>query len=297
MTIAQLQQQFLGAGKNRIAPEDFFILLAYATNMPKVFLLTHPEYVLEDGTEAKIHHYCTRRLTHEPVAYIIGHKAFYGRDFSVTRDTLIPRPETERLIELVLDAIPHFHLPTNKPISQNIAIIDVGTGSGNIIVTLAKEISQTYQISSIKYYATDISSAALNIAHKNAERYAVDTLITFSAGSFLDPILSSLSDTDCCIIVANLPYLSDAIYQKTRDDVKKFEPHSALVSDQAGLGHYYALLRHIHSLQKPTLCFLEISPEQVYLLQNFIRTLLPQAQIQIYKDLAQQERVVKIRIL
>ncbi len=108
MTIQGLQNIFLRSGSCRIAPEDFFVLLAYATDKDKTFLLAHPEYELDEMIITTVETYFTRRLKHEPVAHITGHKEFYGRDFIVTKDTLIPRPETEHIIERVLDEISNF---------------------------------------------------------------------------------------------------------------------------------------------------------------------------------------------
>ncbi|MDP3957779.1 MAG: peptide chain release factor N(5)-glutamine methyltransferase [bacterium] len=299
MTIAQLQQEFLASNKERIASEDFFILLAHATKKEKVFLLAHPKYGLAAADEVLARDYFRRRLRHEPIAYIVGHKEFYGYDFLVTKDTLIPRPETELVVEQALDRI--------RNGEKNTHILDIGTGSGNIIIAIAKEIEKKYQVSlrrqasggqaGIRYQATDISERALHIAKQNAKWYNVDNIIEFHEGNLFAPLNKEIFSANKIIITANLPYLSHALYGETAPGVRDFEPRGALISDQGGLSHYYRLLESVRSFytQKQSLTlFLEISPEQTLLFQSFIQSLFPNAQIQIHKDLAQKDRVVEV---
>ena len=116
MTLGELQSHFLPS----LAPEDFFVILSHLTGQDKVFLLAHSEYSLSAETEAQARLYLNRRLKHEPVAYLIGHKEFYGRDFQVTHATLIPRPETEHMVERVLTMMKH---------GEGIDIIDIDANS------------------------------------------------------------------------------------------------------------------------------------------------------------------------
>lgn len=335
MTIGELQKEFLPSS---LAPEDFFVLLSAVTGKDKAFLLAHPEHDLDAETEARTREYFARRLKREPVAYIVGHKEFYGRDFLVTPDTLIPRPETELIIELILDKIKGINrgaspapIPSRqaagyspfdtplrsetktsfcftrfrrviksniipRPLNYVTFFADIGTGSGNIVITLAKEIQEKYQVLSIRYHATDISPKALEVARKNAERHGVGDTIAFHEGSLLEPIFDELATADEVIVAANLPYLSEEIYQAAEDDVKRFEPRSALVSDRAGLDHYYRLLDQIKNLKKPTTLFLEISPEQTPLLRQHLAERFPQAEIFIHQDLSARDRVVEIHL-
>jgi release factor glutamine methyltransferase len=296
-TLEKLQKEYLSpSSETRLAPEDFFVLLAETTGKDKAFLLAHPEYVLDAETEAKTREYFKRRLKREPVTYIVGHKEFYGRDFLVTPDTLVPRPETELLVELTLNKISNFQFP----ISNNIAIIDVGTGSGNIIITLAKEIGNPiYEIQNTRYeiHATDISAGALTTAQENAARHGVSDAISFHEGSLLEPIDKDVFEAaDEIIIAANLPYLSHEIYQSSHDDVKLFEPETALVSEAAGLDHYYRLLEETRSIPKPMTLFLEISPEQTPAITKYLAERFPQAETSIHQDLSARDRVVEIRL-
>lgn len=308
MTIAQLQQEFLSSGGQRIAPEDFFILLAAATDKEKTFLLAHPEYALDAATGVKIRGFFARRRASEPVAYIVGRKEFYGRDFLLTPDTLIPRPETEMLVELALvearsgiPASPSGRENRESKKEKKILIADIGTGSGNIIISIASELIRSYSQFSIHnslftLHATDISEAALAVAKQNAKRHGVSDNIRFSAGNLLEPLSKEVFSADKIIITANLPYLSESIYQASGDDVKKFEPRSALLSDQAGLDHYYRLLDQAKSLLKPVTLFLEISPEQTPLLETHLASHFPQAETSVHQDISDRDRVVTIRL-
>ncbi len=289
MTVSELRKLFCPA----LAPEDSLILLAHATGKEQVFLLAHPEHIIGASDEALARSFFRRRLRHEPVAYITGHKEFYGQDFIVTKDTLIPRPETEHLVERVLDRTEH-HESMIRGGEKNIHILDIGTGSGNIIISIAAELNQRYPASDIRYHATDISPQALEVAKENARRHDVSDLITFREGDLLEPFAKECASADAIIIAANLPYLSEAIYATAENDVKKFEPHDALVSGQAGLGHYYRLLDQAKRLAKPAMLLLEISPEQAPLLRTCLVSCLPQAKISIYQDLSGRDRVAEI---
>lgn len=301
MTIAELQQEFLTSNEKHIAPEDFFILLSHATQKEKIFLLAHSEYSLDAKDETLVRDFFRRRLKHESVASIVGHKEFYGYTFRVTRDTLIPRPETELLVELALDRILNFESGISAQEKNTVTLVDVGTGSGNIVISLVKSLLPKIKNlkSKINFFATDISAAALSVAKQNAKQYCVDNLIKFHKGNLLGQLEKKIFSADEIIITANLPYLSEEIYRTSDDGVKKFEPRSALVSDQEGLGHYYRLLKSVKSLhekKQSISLFLEISPEQGFLLQNFATSLFPKEEMRIHKDLAGKNRAVGIHI-
>lgn len=303
MTLGELQKTYLSSSSEvRIAPEDFFILLAHTTKKEKIFLLAHPEYVLSGQEESTVKDFFKRRLKHEPIAYITGYKEFYGYDFRVTRDTLIPRGETELLVELVLNRISNLESGISVQKENTIEIVDIGTGSGNIIISLAKTLLSRFknQDSRFAFYASDISLGALAIAKGNATRNHVLQNITFLHGDLLQPYLEEkLPSLDQIIITANLPYLSASIYADTTEDVHDFEPETALVSDQDGLDHYYRLLREVKDIRsqlKEVTLFLEISPEQTIPLTGTISSLFPKASIVVHKDLADKDRLVEIHL-
>ncbi|MEK9151351.1 MAG: peptide chain release factor N(5)-glutamine methyltransferase [Patescibacteria group bacterium] len=302
MTIGELQKIFLApSSEARIAPEDFFVLLAHATGEHKVFLLAHPEYEPDGDSEMRAREFFLRRLNREPVAYITGRKEFYGRDFVVTSDTLIPRPETEHMVELVLNETESRVKDQGSGSGRKILIADIGTGSGNIIISIASELMRSHARCSIRnatftftLHASDISADALAVAKQNAARHAVDGIIGFHEGDLLAPVQDAIAAADELIIAANLPYLSEEIYQAAEDTVKSFEPRSALLSGKTGLDHYDRLLDQTASLSKPVILFLEISPEQAPLLQASLATRFPHATVSVFQDLSGQDRIVRI---
>lgn len=290
VTVQELQKKYLPA----VAPEDFFLLLAHAIGKERVFLLAHPEYPLTPEVVTTAKKYLKRRLAHEPVAYILGHKEFYGRDFSVTSDTLIPRPETELLIEQVLDRVRNIESGIMKEI-ENLDIVDIGTGSGNIIITLAKEFSLFMRHAScVNFYAIDISSQALAIARKNAQAHNIEKQIDFVESDLLKNFPHSKRKNTHAIIIANLPYLSETIYEASDADVREYEPKSALVSGADGLDHYRRLLIGLQEFPKhyrSVTIFLEISPEQADLVKQLVRDAFHHAAVHVIQDLSGRSRL------
>ncbi len=161
-----------------------------------------------------------RRKRGEPVAYILGRTEFYGRDFLVDRRVLIPRPETEELVDRCLDAL------DERQGSEPARVADIGTGSGAIAVTLAAERPD------LTLLATDNSRAALAVALENARQHAVAERIDFREGSLLEP-LAGLPPFD--LIVANLPYVGTNEIELLDRDVREYEPHEALFAGDEGL--------------------------------------------------------------
>lgn len=291
-TIRVLQKEYLPT----LASEDFFLLLARALARERIFPLAHPDYALTVDEEARAREYFDRRRHQEPVAYLTGHREFYGRDFSVTPDTLIPRPETELLIERVLQCMTA--IETNHP-ETSFSIIDIGTGSGNIIITLAKETALLHPQSHTTYHASDISRQALTVAQKNANTHAVTDIITFLESDLLNNFSSLSIKESHCIIAANLPYLATAIYAESPADVRDYEPRSALISGVDGLDHYRRLLPTLtlftrHALS--TTIFFEISPEQAPRLSHLIVQSFPQAEISVIRDLSGKKRLIQARV-
>ncbi|MDD5396552.1 MAG: peptide chain release factor N(5)-glutamine methyltransferase [Candidatus Moranbacteria bacterium] len=280
---------------NQIDCLDLEILIANSLGKTREFVLIHPEHKPTKSQISKLESQISRRAQGEPVAYIVGHKEFYGLDFEVNKHTLVPRPETELMVEQVLSSVINHH--------DKINVIDVGTGSGNIIISIANLDSRLRGNDKIEFYAIDISEDALKIAKQNAKQNGVGGKIKFLHGSLLEPILkkcSMLHDPCSMIITANLPYLSKEVYDSTPVDVKKFEPKTALYSPEAGLQHYRKLLEQVKNQvighQSSVILFLEFSPEQKTSLSKLIKSILPQAEISFTKDLAGKWRICKVTI-
>jgi release factor glutamine methyltransferase len=273
-----------------LASLDVELLLANELKKSREFVLAHPEIELTKKQETNYKQLIARRLKHEPLAYILGHKEFYGLNFLVTRDTLIPRPETEMLVEKTLQVI-------TKIKTVHINIIDVGTGSGNIIISIAKNLKKR----KINYFGVDISKKALQVAKHNAKKNNL-AKIKFLKSNLLNYYLEqtkTLKQASNLIILANLPYLSKEIYSATLPTVKNFEPKSALYSPASGLAHYEKLLKQIKLLStkyKIPTTILEISPEQKPALKLLVLKYLPSARIDFQRDLAGKWRICEINL-
>jgi len=277
-----------------LPPLERQIILAHILKKSREYVLAHPEIRLTGAQKTRFDKLIKRRLHHEPMAYILGRKGFYGLDFKVNKNTLIPRPETELLVEEALKKIrdTKYQIPYT--------IIDIGTGSGNIIISIAKN-SIKYQVSNIKYFGIDISSKALSVAKHNAKKHCIDKKIRFIKSNLLDFLIRDtrykIQDT---ILVANLPYLSEEIYGSAMPDVKDFEPKSALLSRNDGLNHYDRLLQQIKTLKEKcsmlhVSCHMEISPEQKSKITNLIKKYFPRANIEFRKDLSGRWRLASFQ--
>jgi release factor glutamine methyltransferase len=295
-------QTILASYRPEIDNLDLELILAHELKKSREFVLAHPEYKISENLIRQLAEKIARRRRGEPLAHILGHKEFYGLDFKVTKDTLIPRPETELLVETATCNMKHATCNKNEAIK----IIDIGTGSGNIIISIAKAIESKNLLHASCYmlYGIDISEKALIVAKHNAKKNNVAGKIKFLQGNLLEPILKDtrykIQDTRY-LLLANLPYLSKEIYSATLPTVKNFEPKSALYSPKAGLDHYEKLLKQIQALRKNCYmlnasCFMEISPEQKKALTALIKKKLPSAKIEFKKDLAGKWRVCVISL-
>jgi release factor glutamine methyltransferase len=286
-----------------IDPHEIDLFIMRATGKSREFLLAHPEYELSAKERRTVTRCVRRRLAHEPVAYILGQREFFGLDFDVTKDTLIPRPETEMLVEEIL-RYAESEIEDPKSGNRKTAVIDVGTGSGNIIVSIAKQLShRRSKTADHVFFGLDISSRALKVARSNARKNNVGGSVRFKRSDLLEDLsIDSLGHSiDSLVIAANLPYLSKEIYESSMPDVKDFEPKSALYSPEQGLRHYRKLLEQARDIRKrhPYLriaLFLEISPEQKKLLPKLIESRLPKSEKTFLKDLAGKWRVVRIEV-
>jgi release factor glutamine methyltransferase len=290
-TIYDLTKKYYSA----IAPFDLELIFSFVMDKSREFILTHPETTLNEKQHALIRKFVQRRINHEPIAYILGNKEFHGLNFKVNKSVLIPRPETELLLEIALTEMDN--LPSNS--SSQITFVDVGTGSGNIIIALAHELKKRGR-KRAKFFGLDVSKSALLIASQNAHKYKLAKDIKFLSGSLLEPLLKKGNGLlmDKWIVLANLPYLSCKIYSSAPKDVRSYEPKSALLSKNAGLGHYQRLLKQLTSPQfkhpLPSSILLEISPEQKNKLTSIIKREFPRAKILFLKDLARRWRLCKI---
>ena len=212
------------------ARRDAELLLMRAANIDRAFLLTHPDASLTPEQLATYNQWIERRAQHEPIQYITGEQEFYGLPLRVTPDVLIPRPETEHLVEAALE-----RLPRNTPVT----IADVGTGSGAIAIALAHSLPQA------SITALDTSPAALAVARHNAERHHLAGRIRFLESDLLAAVASETFDA----IVSNPPYVSEL--EVLVPEVLNYEPYAALFAGCSGLDIYQRLIPQARHCLKP----------------------------------------------
>lgn len=268
------------------------LLLAHVLKRDRVWLLAHGDEDVSAPAMRKFRALAARRARREPIAYIIGTKDFYGRPFAVNRHVLIPRPETELLVDLATRVI--------KP-DERAVVWDAGTGSGAVGVSLALERPR------VSVIATDISTKAIKVAGANANRQGVADRMHFLKADLLDQNVLRLikrqaktrppaPPTAGLVIVANLPYLPDADRKRLHADVVKYEPKDALFAGKDGLAINRRLLEQIAaSGQKPRAIFIEFDPPQAVKLKTLAQRLFPRATVRIHRDLARRNRVLEIR--
>ena len=205
------------------------VLLCHVLSIDRTRLLTQSDRKIEEPDYQSYLRLIERRAAGEPLQYITGHQEFYGLDFIVTRDVLIPRPETEFLVEQVIKLASQSHM--TAPL-----IVDVGTGSGCIAVAIATSLPDA------KVIATDVSAAALAVAQKNAERNGVGGRIEFLYGDLLGPLRQRGLEAAVDILASNPPYVEEGRPELVQREVRDFEPHVALFGGADGLDFYRRLL-------------------------------------------------------
>jgi release factor glutamine methyltransferase len=266
------------------------LIVGWAIKRDRGFVLAHPEQKLSFLQRWKISRAISRLHKGCPLAYILGQKEFFGLNFFVNKNVLIPRPETELIVEEVIRVI----ASPEGARQANTVIIDVGTGSGCIPIAIMK----TLKHENIKTIAIDISRPALRAARKNAKRHNVD--IEFCRGNLLEPIFAKLPITNYqLLITANLPYLTRE-WTESEPSIAR-EPRLALIADDKnGLSLYEKLFKQInaiHATGQPILILCEIDPRQTTGAINLATKYFPNAQIEIKKDLAGRDRVLKIELV
>lgn len=206
------------------------VLLCHALDIDRTHLLTRSEEQITESDYESYLQLVGRRAAGEPSQYITGHQEFYGLDFLVTPAVLIPRPETEFLVERVIK------LAADSSKEQNSLIVDIGTGSGCIAISLAVHLPQA------RFIATDISAAALEVARANAGRHRVADRIKFLEGDELEPLAQLGLEGAVDVLVSNPPYVEEATSQFVQREVREWEPHAALFGGADGLDFYRRLL-------------------------------------------------------
>lgn len=281
MTIAQIISQYSKQLKSSSPVLDVELLLAQTLNKSKEYLYTYPEKKL---TTKQLNNFTTlfkRRLKGEPIAYILGHQEFYGLDFIVNKNVLIPRPASEILVEESLQ-----FAKTNKILS----LVEIGVGSGAVIISLAKNLPAA------EFIGTDISAKAIAVAKQNAKKNKVK--INLFTGDLLKP-LTEIKNFQFVIsnfiIVANLPYLDTKMTHLTHTkDTRglKFEPQIALNGGPDGLACFRKFFNQLHQYKlQPMAIFLEIGHNQAEKIKKLAKLSLPKYKFDVKKDLCGFDRM------
>ncbi len=258
------------------------ILLGHALGLKRVDLYVEYDRPLQPEELATFKELIKRHLRREPVAYITGEKGFWSLDLKVTPHVLIPRPETEILVEAVLSVIPVESPP--RPLK----ILDLGTGSGAIVVALAKERPGH------RFFAVDSSAEALGVAQENARRHGVGGGIAFSLGNWFEAVREDGEGFD--VIVSNPPYIRREDLEVLPPEISRYEPRQALDGGPDGLDAIRVITgegpRH---LQPGGWLFMEIGFDQWAAVEGLVIGAMAYEGVSVIKDYAGLNRVVKAR--
>jgi release factor glutamine methyltransferase len=211
---------------------DAELLLLRLIGRDRAFLLAHPDTEITAEQTAQYEDWLRRRAAHEPIQYILGEQEFFGLTFAVTPNVLIPRPETEHLVEALLERVPH-----DRPLR----IVDIGTGSGAIAVALAHALPHA------EITALDISEAALVVARRNAEANGVADRMRFLKSDLLSAVAGEQFDA----VVSNPPYVAEADRESLESQVRDYEPAVALFGGTSGFDVYERLIPQAQDALKP----------------------------------------------
>jgi release factor glutamine methyltransferase len=242
------------------------LLLLHVANRDRAWLYAHPEEILSAETTAQYFALIRRRAHGEPTQHLTGKQEFWGLEFEVTPDVLIPRPETEHLIEVALDRLALRELRAGRSTrltGNGITLVDVGTGSGCIAVALAKELPDA------TIYATDISAAALVVARRNSARLGFADRIRFLESNLFEAFTPVRFD----LIVSNPPYLGRGTAQTLAREVREHEPEVALYGGEEGYEFYADLVAQSHEFLKPGgLLVLEVGHDSLPAVQPLLES-------------------------
>jgi release factor glutamine methyltransferase len=274
--VLRLSTTYLGDHGSTSARLDSELLCAQALGLRRLDLYLQFDRPLDEQELSAIRELVRRRGKGEPVAYITGQREFYGRGYAVTPDVLVPRPETETLVERAIATL-------RDRTTEGARVADLGTGSGCIAITLAAELP------GIDVIATDISAPALEVARSNAERLGVP--VTFAEGSWADGLSGHFD-----LIVSNPPYVTTGELESVDRDVRDFEPHGALLGGDGGLDAYRSLLASLAGHLTTTRVMLEVDPRRATEVAAMFTTAYPDATASEIPDLAGRIRVVDLQL-
>lgn len=253
------------------------LLLSFVTGLSREKIIAHPELKMNKAQSLRFFDLCKKRASGVPLSYLTHNRWFYGLDFYVDERVLIPRPETELLVEEII----------RSPIKSGMTrICDVGTGSGCIAISLAKNMKNAQVV------ALDNSTGALSVARKNAKTHNVSTKIKFVKSDFLAKVIGEKFD----VIVANLPYIANND-DSVEESVRKYEPKNALFSGKTGLELFEKMFAQIAKMKHgPKFVVAEIGFKQRQLLEKLIKVHFGNSKIKWLRDLSGKFRAFVLEI-
>ena len=286
-------------------PESYMdgeYLLMHVLGCQKKDLLIHPERVLTSDEIKRFSEAIERRGRREPPQYILGEVEFRGLLFKVNREVLIPRPETELLVEEAVNSVCSGDTILNSqeikygvPGIKDITVLDLCTGSGCIAICIAMEIEER---GGLRVYAVDISGGAIAIARKNAERHRVEEKITFLVGDLFSVIKPLGLEGKIDLIVSNPPYVSKEAMERLQPEIKGYEPVLALYGGEDGLDFYRRIIREApRYLKQQGGLIMEIGFNQARHVRNLFEKEKVFSGVEVKRDLAGIERIIKASYL
>jgi len=254
------------------------LLLGAVLNKSKVDLYLNKDHVLTSDEIERFTQWIKERISHRPVQYIIGTVEFFGLEFKVDERVLIPRPETETLVEVVIEQLAHKEKPK---------MIDLGTGSGAIAISLAANLKSSF------IYATDVSKEALEVAKENAIKNKVENQIEFLCGNLFEPLKNKNLEGQIDCVVSNPPYVSRNELETLPEEIKDYEPIVALQSEKDGLFFHKKIIEgSLGFLKEEGVLALEVGLGQANKVVSLIPDHVDFKNVGIKKDLGGVDRMV-----
>ncbi len=261
---------------------DAEVILAHLLGWDRIDLITRSREVLDQDLEQEYYHFIQERAAGKPVQYITGQQEFMGLNFKVTPDVLIPRPDTEILVETAIKEAGTMEPP--------LTILDVGTGSGAISISLA------HYIKGAHIHSIDISPKALGVAMENARLHSLEHRVTFYQGDLFDPI-DDLLRSRVDLLVSNPPYIPTHKIPNLQREVRYYEPTLALDGGEDGLDYYRRIIQEGEKFLSPRGCLiLEVGHDQGARVAELLKCKKRLRDVIIVEDLAGIGRVVRARV-
>lgn len=255
------------------------LLLCHVLGLERIQLYTLYDRIVGPDQLAALREMVRRAAAHEPIAYLVGRCEFYSLPLKITPECLIPRPETEHLVERAIDFL--------RTRTGGQYVLDLCTGSGCIAAAIAKNVPN------VSVIATDINDSALKIAAENIARHKLTDKVKLLCGDLFDPILKGLDQTHFDLIVCNPPYVSDLEYENLASNVREYEPKAALYGGADGLDVYKRILEKVEDFLQPDgTLMMEIGYAQGPAIRQMLETSGSFNNITIEKDFANNDRIV-----